>query len=103
MTVSLDDQIACVRREIGLRERVYPKWVAAGKMKADAADQEIARMRAVIETLESVRALFPAKSDPRLEQAKTLVLWFANDADREAIRKVLAKAVPEMKAEALPR
>lgn len=49
------DQIACVRREIAMRERVYPKWVNAGRMKAEAAEREIAAMRAVLETLLSLQ------------------------------------------------
>ena len=49
--VEYDAQIACVRREIAMRERVYPKWVAAGKMKLDMADREIATMKAVLETV----------------------------------------------------
>jgi hypothetical protein len=50
-SIPFADQIACVRREIAMRERVYPKWVNAGRMKADAAEREIAAMRAVLETL----------------------------------------------------
>jgi hypothetical protein len=49
------DQIACVRREIAMRERVYPKWVNAGRMKAKAAEREIAAMRAVLEILLSLQ------------------------------------------------
>jgi len=54
-TFSITDQIACVRREIGMRERVYPKWVSAGRMKQDAADRELAAMRAVLTTLETLQ------------------------------------------------
>jgi hypothetical protein len=54
-TISLADQIASVRREIAMRERVYPKWVNAGRMKAEAAEREIAAMRAVLETLLSLQ------------------------------------------------
>lgn len=50
--VSLDDQIACVKREIGMRERVYPRWVEQGRMKAEAAAKETANMKAVLATLE---------------------------------------------------
>lgn len=50
----LSAQIACVKRDLALRERVYPKWVAAGRMKPDAADRELAAMRAVLATLEAV-------------------------------------------------
>jgi hypothetical protein len=52
--ISLRDQIACVRRELALRERVYPSQIAAGKMKQAEADTELARMRAVLDTLEHV-------------------------------------------------
>jgi hypothetical protein len=52
--IPLADQIACVRREIGMRERVYPKWVDAGRMKQDAADRELAAMRAVLVTLDAL-------------------------------------------------
>jgi len=47
------DQIAEVKREIALRERVYPKWVEAGRLKQDKADRQLAIMRAVLATLES--------------------------------------------------
>ena len=51
---SIDLQIKCVAREIAMRERVYPKWVEAGRMKLDMAEREIATMKAVIETLKKV-------------------------------------------------
>lgn len=35
----------CCSREAALRERVYPKWVAAGKMQQEKADEEIRLMR----------------------------------------------------------
>lgn len=35
----------CGSREAALRERVYPKWVAAGKMQQEKADEEIRLMR----------------------------------------------------------
>lgn len=54
--MSLDDQISCVAREIALRVSVYPKFVASGRMKQEAADRELARMKAVIETLKAARA-----------------------------------------------
>jgi hypothetical protein len=54
-TFTIADQIACVQREIGMRERVYPKWVAGGRMKKDAADREIAAMRAALATLNALK------------------------------------------------
>lgn len=44
-------QIACVKREIAMRERVYPKWVLSGSMKAEAADHEVRCLKAVLGTL----------------------------------------------------
>lgn len=45
--VTLQDMIDCVTREIGFRRRVYPRWVAAGKLAREKADLEIKRMEAV--------------------------------------------------------
>lgn len=54
MSPTIHEQIACVKREIAMRERVYPKWIASGKMQADQAGLEIDRMKAVLETLRAV-------------------------------------------------
>ena len=55
MTVSLEDQIKCVAREIKIRQTVYPQWVRTGRMRQDTADVEIARMTAVLETLKGLQ------------------------------------------------
>lgn len=54
--IPIESQVACVQREIRMRESVYPRWVSAGRMKAEKADDEIACMRAVLETLQRVAA-----------------------------------------------
>jgi hypothetical protein len=51
VVIPLADQIACVDRELGYRRRVYPSWVARGRMTQRSADLEIERMEAVRETL----------------------------------------------------
>lgn len=53
---SLDDQIACVEREIRQRERVYPRLVFNRKMSRASADREIEIMRTVLETLRQIKA-----------------------------------------------
>ena len=53
--IPLSNQIACVEREIGLRLRVYPRWVESEKMKQEKADSEIATMKAVLETLKTIK------------------------------------------------
>ena len=50
--VSLDEQIACVRREVAMRERCYPQWGAGNPQKAAYYALELARMEAVLRTLE---------------------------------------------------
>lgn len=59
--IPLERQIKCVAREIGMRERVYPRWVAQGKMSQKVADEEIEAMRAV---LASLQQLAPRGADP---------------------------------------
>ena len=49
------EQIAEVAREIVLRERVYPKWVEAGRLTQAKADRQIAVMNAVLATLQAVQ------------------------------------------------
>lgn len=54
--ISLDEQIKEVRREIGLRRRVYPQFVASGRITQAKADKQMAAMEAVLETLEAKAA-----------------------------------------------
>ena len=42
----------CARRELAMRRRVYPRWVATKQMTQDKADREIAMMRAIAERME---------------------------------------------------
>lgn len=56
MTPSLQEQIACVKREIGLREHLYPRWVSKGTMTQAKADHEIAAMKTVLQTLKQLDA-----------------------------------------------
>lgn len=56
MDIPLEKQIEAVAREILMRRRVYPRWVAAKKMTQEKADYEIAAMEAVLVTLDGVRA-----------------------------------------------
>lgn len=48
----LDRLITCAEREVKMRERVYPRWVAAGKMTQAKADQETKDMRDVLTYLQ---------------------------------------------------
>lgn len=55
MTVSIENQILCVKREIMMRKRAYPRWVSDGRMTQEGADKELAAMQAVLETLNGLR------------------------------------------------
>ena len=57
--ITLDEQIECVRREIGMRHRVYPRWVQIGRITQAHADHQIAAMTAVLATLEAQRPAEP--------------------------------------------
>lgn len=49
--VPIAEQIACVERELRMRARVYPGWVAAGRMTRERAEAETRAMEAVLMTL----------------------------------------------------
>lgn len=55
--MTLDDQLAAARRELALRQRVYPGWVRGNRMSKEKADHEIAAMAAIVETLTTVSIL----------------------------------------------
>jgi hypothetical protein len=43
------DKYACAKRELAMRQRVYPRWVEQGRMTQTKADAEIACMSAIVE------------------------------------------------------
>jgi hypothetical protein len=53
--VSLTEQIRCAERELGKRQKLYPKWVREGRLNSLQADRELAAMSAVVQTLQSLR------------------------------------------------
>jgi hypothetical protein len=59
---TLQDMLGCARREVAMRESVYPRWVASGKLKQDKADLELRLMRGIVAHLEE------AVLSERLEQ-----------------------------------
>lgn len=55
MKISLNQQIEEIERELGQRERVYPRLVATGKLKRTIAGYQVERMQAAKSTLEWLR------------------------------------------------
>jgi hypothetical protein len=56
MNISYGDQLACAEREVRFRERVYPRLVQQEKMTPIKAANEIAAMKAIVETLRPLAA-----------------------------------------------
>jgi hypothetical protein len=56
--VNLNDLLACCRRELSFRQRVYPKWVDKGTMTEKKAEAEIELMRSICDFL--VHCIFKA-------------------------------------------
>jgi hypothetical protein len=51
MTVPLPEQAAEVERELRQRERLYPRWIAEGRIKADTAATKVRNLQAAATTL----------------------------------------------------
>jgi hypothetical protein len=49
--ITIEDMLAEVDRELAMRRRVYPRFVAEGKMTQAAADTQLARLEAIREHL----------------------------------------------------
>ena len=56
-------QFAELKRERAMRARVYPHWVASGKIKKQTADYQLAALEAAMATLEAL-ALGKTAADP---------------------------------------
>lgn len=80
----LEQQIACVRREIALRRNAYPKFIANGRLTTDAASHEMLAMQAVLTTLTEIL--------PRL-LARVADLERAMDLYQDEARRSLQKLV----------
>lgn len=46
--ISDEEKLGCLRRELKMRERVYPSLIARDKMTADKSEYELSVMRAII-------------------------------------------------------
>lgn len=86
-TITVMDQIRCVRRELALRSNVYPGFVARGKMKQADADKELAAMQAVHDSLVANWkdiTLQPVPQDGRMYRVRSktdrgVVWWSAGE------------------------
>ena len=54
---TLTEQIAELRRELGQRARVYPRFVADGKLRQDRADYQVTCLEAAVRSLQELQQL----------------------------------------------
>jgi hypothetical protein len=52
--ISALQKLACARRELQMRRRVYPRWVEQGRITAYRAAEEIACMEAIVADYEEI-------------------------------------------------
>lgn len=57
---TLDEQIAELKRELGVRERVYPKWIEMGRITKEKAEENKGKLQAAIKTM---TGLIPVQVD----------------------------------------
>lgn len=55
--ISIVDQLSCAKRELAMRQNVYPKWVRDGRMTQAKADDEIECMQSIVASLEKLKYL----------------------------------------------
>jgi hypothetical protein len=65
--VNLNDLLACARRELEFRQRVYPIWIGRGTMSEAKAEREIALQRTLVEFM--VHCVFKAVTRQAKAQA----------------------------------
>lgn len=53
LPISIEEMIQEVERELMLRRKLYPYWIQTKKMKQASAERQIARMQAVLATLQA--------------------------------------------------
>lgn len=74
--VTLPAQIACVEREIRMRQSVYPRWLAAKKMSEAKAEAEIAAMQAVLASMQRFENLTKMRPLEEWHEDFGDVLWW---------------------------
>lgn len=73
--VTLEEQITELDRELALRARVYPRWVAAKKIRADTAQRQMARLRAAHRSLEVLREIGRHKPQTATTSGNNATAW----------------------------
>ncbi|MEI6870846.1 MAG: hypothetical protein WCL08_01055 [Verrucomicrobiota bacterium] len=56
MTIPIEKQVDCAKRELKMRQRVYGRGIQDGRMDEAKCALEIAAMEAIVATLERVQS-----------------------------------------------
>jgi hypothetical protein len=67
MNKTIDEMIGCAKRELAMRGRVYPKWVAAGRMREAVAAHEIECLQGIMRVLFWVKRRGEENGEERIE------------------------------------
>ena len=46
---NIEGKLRCLRRELKMREKAYPRWVAEGRMGAERGGYDLESLRQVVE------------------------------------------------------
>jgi hypothetical protein len=55
LEITKEDKIRCLKREVALRQRNYPRWISTRKMDANKASREIQVMIAILHDYEPLQ------------------------------------------------
>jgi hypothetical protein len=58
------EQIKVAQRELAMRKRLYPRWVAEGRMDQAKAAHEIEGMTAIVNTLQTMQLIIEEQPPP---------------------------------------
>ena len=67
--LKVDRMLACLARELALRNIVYPRQIANAKLTQAVADRELLALQEVIDALTALRAMGLAHRDGDLDSA----------------------------------
>lgn len=53
--MTLGDMIEEANRELKMRERLYPRWIAEGRLREETAHRQMEAMKSILSTLQNLQ------------------------------------------------
>jgi len=91
--ITIAEQIAELEREIKIRERVYARWVDTGKLTKRAADLQLDRMRAAVETLKRAMVDLSDRAPGKMPTGESFGPARAREVERAKVLNTLANMI----------